>query len=314
MRRTGRHVARVREPGRGSPRCARCSRRSRFLGAERVAPAAVAPTIAMSAPAEAAPAGHRTTSSAPAVVPPTQVVQVPASLTRAGARLSTQQRSRAVLAAAAPTSPSPALAAYQRAATVIDASDPGCHISWEHIAAIGRIESDHGRYGGSHLDRNGVALPGILGIALDGTHGTRRIRDTDAGLYDGDTRWDRAVGPMQFIPSTWSVVGVDADGDGSATPRTSTTRPWPPRSTSAPATTTSSTDAGPGRRDAALQPQQRVRRAGAGHRRRLHPRPLRRGHRARDPLRPTPPTPSRCGCPRCPGPPAPPGATPATTG
>ena len=80
-------------------------------------------------------------------------------------------------------------------------------------------QSNHGRYGGSHLDRNGIALPGILGIALDGTHGTRKIRDTDAGMYDADTRWDRAVGPMQFIPSTWSVVGVDADGDGTRNPQ-----------------------------------------------------------------------------------------------
>ena len=32
-------------------------------------------------------------------------------------------------------------------------------------------------------------------------------------------RWDRAVGPMQFIPSTWSVVGVDADGDGQRNPQ-----------------------------------------------------------------------------------------------
>ena len=124
-----------------------------------------------------------------------------------------------MLAAARANLPVPALAAYQRAATVINASDPGCRVSWEHIAAIGRVESDHGRYGGSRLDRNGIALPGILGIALDGTRGTRTIRDTDAGLYDGDARWDRAVGPMQFIPSTWSVVGVDADGDGTRNPQ-----------------------------------------------------------------------------------------------
>ncbi|MET1058467.1 MAG: lytic murein transglycosylase [Nocardioides sp.] len=184
-----------------------------------VAPAAVAPTLAMSLPADAAVVPDRPTLPAPAVVPPTQVIQAPASLTRASDRLSTEARSRAVLAAARANLPSPALAAYQRAATVINASDPGCGVSWEHIAAIGRVESDHGRYGGSHLDRNGIALPGILGIPLNGTHGTRTIRDTDAGLYDGDTRWDRAVGPMQFIPSTWSVVGVDADGDGTRNPQ-----------------------------------------------------------------------------------------------
>ena len=83
-----------------------------------------------------------------------------------------------------------------------------------------------------------MAQPGIYGIALDGTNNTAVIRDTDGGQYDSDDEFDRAIGPMQFIPSTWSVVGVDSDGDGSATPRTSTTRRSRPPSTSARATTT----------------------------------------------------------------------------
>jgi len=87
------------------------------------------------------------------------------------------------------------------------------------VAAIGRIESDHGRYGGNQLDSDGVAVPGVYGIALDGTRNTARISDTDAGQFDNDDVWDRAVGPMQFIPSTWSVVGVDADGDGQRNPQ-----------------------------------------------------------------------------------------------
>ena len=69
------------------------------------------------------------------------------------------------------------------------------------------------------LDDEGVAAPGIYGIAAQ-RHATapRRSRDTDAGQYDDDAKYDRAVGPMQFIPSTWSVVGVDADGDAQAQP------------------------------------------------------------------------------------------------
>ena len=90
---------------------------------------------------------------------------------------------------------------------------PAATLGWELVAAIGKVESDHGRYGGSRLDGDGVAHPAIYGIALDGRHGTRAVPDTDAGLHDGNRRWDRAVGPMQFIPATWAVVGVDADGD-----------------------------------------------------------------------------------------------------
>jgi hypothetical protein len=115
--------------------------------------------------------------------------------------------------------PSAALAAYQRAETVINAADKTCHLPWQLVAAIGRVESDHGRHGGTALDADGTAQPGILGIALNGKNNTTLIRDTDAGQYDGDTRFDRAVGPMQFIPSTWSVVGVDADNDGVRNPQ-----------------------------------------------------------------------------------------------
>jgi hypothetical protein len=115
--------------------------------------------------------------------------------------------------------PAAALAAYQRAAQVIDSADPACNLEWPLIAAIGRVESNHGTYGGNRLTSEGVSTPGIIGIRLDGSNGTAKITDTDAGQYDGDKKFDRAVGPMQFIPSTWSVVGVDGDGDGERNPQ-----------------------------------------------------------------------------------------------
>jgi len=115
--------------------------------------------------------------------------------------------------------PAAALSAYQRAEAVINSADKACNLSWQLIAAIGRVESDHGRYAGNALNAKGVATPGIYGIALNGKNNTALIRDTDAGAYDNDTTYDRAVGPMQFIPSTWSVVGVDADSDGVRNPQ-----------------------------------------------------------------------------------------------
>jgi membrane-bound lytic murein transglycosylase B len=112
-----------------------------------------------------------------------------------------------------------ALEAYRTASSLVNAADPGCHIDWALVAAIGRVESNHARFGGNQLDNAGVARPGIIGIALDGSNGTARITDSDGGLLDRDTVYDRAVGPMQFIPGTWRVSGVDANDDGVKNPQ-----------------------------------------------------------------------------------------------
>jgi membrane-bound lytic murein transglycosylase B len=113
--------------------------------------------------------------------------------------------------------PAAAVSAYRSAARVMRSADPGCHLSWGVLAGIGQVESNHGRFGGSTLRVDGTTTRTILGPALNG-HGVARIPDTDGGRLDGDNRWDRAVGPMQFLPSTWAVVGVDGDHDGRVNP------------------------------------------------------------------------------------------------
>jgi membrane-bound lytic murein transglycosylase B len=115
--------------------------------------------------------------------------------------------------------PARALRAYGAAELAQRAANPDCRLSWVTLAGIGRVESDHARIGGADLDADGVVRPPILGIALDGSAGVREIRDTDGGRLDGDPIFDRAVGPMQFLPTTWARYGADGNGDGVRDPQ-----------------------------------------------------------------------------------------------
>ena len=108
--------------------------------------------------------------------------------------------------------PGTVLAAYKKAATDLAASKPTCGITWPLLAGIGKVESSHAS--GGRVDANGNTRGQILGPVLDGGPGMASISDTDQGRYDGNTSWDRAVGPMQFIPGTWAAFGADGNGDG----------------------------------------------------------------------------------------------------
>jgi membrane-bound lytic murein transglycosylase B len=115
--------------------------------------------------------------------------------------------------------PARALLAYGNAELVLRSATPGCHLSWATLAGIGRIESNHGQFGGAQLGADGRPSKPIVGVPLDGSVGVQRIADTDRGQYDGDPTLDRAVGPMQFIPSTWNKWASDGNGDGRGDPQ-----------------------------------------------------------------------------------------------
>lgn len=107
--------------------------------------------------------------------------------------------------------PEMVLDAYQRAATQVAAEDPTCGIRWQILAGIGKVESNHAANG--RLNARGLTVPPIIGPVLNG-NGVASIIDHDGGRWDGDGKWDRAVGPMQFIPGTWKAFGADGTGDG----------------------------------------------------------------------------------------------------
>ena len=135
-----------------------------------------------------------------------------------------------------------ALNAYVRAVNTLAQEDRSCGIHWSQLAGIGSVESSHGYFGGSTLDVNGNTTVDIFGPPLDGgvlagptdgdlpdatdrteeTNGILRLAeifDTDDGELDGDRIYDRAVGPMQFIPTTWALYEPDGNDDGEVDPQ-----------------------------------------------------------------------------------------------
>ncbi|MEV6767112.1 lytic murein transglycosylase [Nocardia sp. NPDC051030] len=102
------------------------------------------------------------------------------------------------------------LAAYRNAELALGSSMPNCHLPWNLLAGIGRIESLHASNG--RTDTAGTTLSPILGPALDGTLAGNEVIKASDGSYV------RAVGPMQFLPGTWTNYASDGNGDGVSDP------------------------------------------------------------------------------------------------
>ncbi|SNS88438.1 Transglycosylase SLT domain-containing protein [Rhodococcoides kyotonense] len=103
-------------------------------------------------------------------------------------------------------------AAYRDTEAAMASESPSCHLPWQLLAGIGQVESGHAHNG--QIDDDGTTVTRILGPVLDGRRaGHSVILDTDRGTLDGDTEHDRAVGPMQFIPSTWARYASDGNDD-----------------------------------------------------------------------------------------------------
>ncbi|WP_446225897.1 lytic transglycosylase domain-containing protein [Nocardia sp. IBHARD005] len=113
--------------------------------------------------------------------------------------------------------PGIAVAAYQTAEQQLAVENPTCGMSWSLLAGIGRVESTHA-YG--KADAQGNPIKAVYGPVLDGSlSGNNVIHDSDGGELDGLGGYDRAIGPMQFLPETWHRYAADGNADGISDPQ-----------------------------------------------------------------------------------------------
>jgi membrane-bound lytic murein transglycosylase B len=185
-----------------------------FVVASVALPAGAKPTHKQAAPAAAASAPGLDAIPPPYVAPVQPANSVLKTKPRHVAKKAPATKAF-ISGLAANGIPNVALNAYRVAAARMASAQPGCGIDWALLAGIGREESDHGRFAGATLNADGTSTPRIIGIPLNG-NGTEVIKDSDGGGIDGDPLYDRAAGPMQFIPTTWAAYGTDANGDGKA--------------------------------------------------------------------------------------------------
>jgi len=136
----------------------------------------------------------------------TLTVPVPAPAPVAAGGRATVSRAWVARTSRATGIPAPALRAYGAASLLVAGADPGCHLGWTTLAGIGWVESHHGTIGGRLLHADGTSSRPILGPVLDGTGDVAAVHDDRGG-------WQRAGGPMQFLPSSWAQWASDGDAD-----------------------------------------------------------------------------------------------------
>ncbi|MGN0064493.1 MAG: lytic murein transglycosylase [Nocardioides sp.] len=147
---------------------------------------------------------------------PARSVPTPTPTREATPTLSQPAESWVADTAAGSGIPAAAVRAYGRA--TLNAPD-GCGLGWATLAGIGWVETHHGTIDGRTLGADGRPSAEILGPALDGQGDVAAIGASRSGTaLHGNDRWEHAVGPMQFIPSSWERWGVDGDEDGTADP------------------------------------------------------------------------------------------------
>ena len=132
--------------------------------------------------------------------------------------------------------PEHAARAYVQAIAKVGTIESGCAVDVAYLAGFGFMESGHGtvavdlatgtsdgpgRKGPVTWDPlTGESTPAILGTLLDGrgaggntTPYPNRLAPTERAFYRQSEPYLRAVGPTQFLPSTWEGVRAVADGN-----------------------------------------------------------------------------------------------------
>ncbi|WP_234812031.1 lytic transglycosylase domain-containing protein, partial [Mycolicibacterium brumae] len=111
--------------------------------------------------------------------------------------------------------PAISLDSYRNAEAIMAQSAPNCGVSWNLLAGIGKIESGHASSGAT--DRAGTTVNPIYGPTLDGSLAGNEV--IVQSVTSGRVVYARAMGPMQFLPGTWSRYASDGNSDGVADPQ-----------------------------------------------------------------------------------------------